>query len=455
MKRTTDMTRGSILKLVVPLTIPLILTNLGQQLYMIVDASIVGRGIGVKALAAVGSADWSYWLILWSVMGLTQGFATFVSRYFGKRDFRTMNRVIANAAILCFLIGGILTTVGCLAARPILTLLKTPDDIIGDAAVYLTTMIGGTLVVTAYNMSASILRAFGNGKTPLMAMVIAALTNIGLDFLFVLVFHWGVFGAAIASISAQLLSFLYCLGQIRRIEQVRICREDWRFDTMLCSDMLKFSLPIAFQFIIIALSGIVLQSTINAHGSLFVAGFTATNKLYGILESTAISIGQAFATFYSQNYGAGHYGRVKEGVVRGLILSTLTTIIVSAIVIPGGRTFLQAFVDRNAENGMEILEIAYHYLFIMASCLIIIYPIHIYRNALQSIGNSFWTMVSGFAESAMRILFAKMVVQWAGTEAVFYAEPAAWMGALLFSLLPYYYYERKLLTHHVRRGAST
>ena len=145
--------------------------------------------------------------------------------------------------------------------------------------------------------------------------------NIGLDLLFVLIFHWGVFGAAIASVMAQLVSFLYCLRQIRKIDCVRITKSMWKPDWRLCGEMLRFGLPIALQFIVIAISGIVLQSTVNTQGSLFVAGFTATNKLYGLLESTAISIGLAFATFFSQNYGAGNHRRIREGVRLGLGMS--------------------------------------------------------------------------------------------------------------------------------------
>lgn len=187
MTSTRDMTEGKILRQVIPLAVPLLLTNMGQQFYMIVDGSIVGRGIGAKALASVGASDWCYWLILWSILSLTHGFSTFVSRFFGKHDYRQMNRVITNGAVLTLVIGGLLTVVGLLVSRPVLELLKTPGDIIDDAVVYLRTMLAGTLVVAAYNFAAAILRALGNGRAPLVAMAIAALVNIGLDLLFVLV----------------------------------------------------------------------------------------------------------------------------------------------------------------------------------------------------------------------------------------------------------------------------
>lgn len=445
MKRVTDMTQGSPARLILSFAFPLILTNVGQQLYMIIDSSVVGRGVGVKALAAVGSTDWSYWLILWTITGLTQGFATFVSRYFGKQDYQKMNRAIAMSTLLCGVIGCILTVAGLFAARPLLNLLKTPEDILDGATTYLLTMIAGTIIVMAYNMAASILRAFGDGKSPLIAMLVAALLNIGLDLLFVLVFHWGIFGAAIASVTAQLVSFLYCLVQIKKIEYVRVTKDDWKPDRKTLKELLVFGLPLALQYIVIAVSGMVLQSTVNQQGSIFVAGYTACNKLYGLLESTAISLGFAFSTFFAQNIGAGKTKRVRDGVKTGLKLSAILAVAVTGAMLLVGKYLLQMFIDAGENEGPLALQIADHYLIVMATCLIILYLIHVYRNALQAMGTSVWSMISGFAECGVRVILAKVIVSWIGTGVLFYIEPMAWLGALLFVLFPYYTYQKKLL----------
>ena len=445
MKRVTNMTEGSPLKLILLFAIPLIFTNLGQQLYMIVDASIVGRGVGVKALAAVGSTDWSYWLILWTITGLTQGFGVFVSRYFGEKDYDKMNRSITMSTILCVVIGAVLTLIGVLAARPLLILLETPADILDGAVTYLTTMISGTLIVIAYNMAASILRAFGDGRSPLVAMLIAGLMNIGLDLLFVLVFHWGIFGAAIATVSAQLVSFLYCLVKISKIEYVSLAKANWVPDGKMIKELLLFGLPLALQYSVIAGSGMVMQSTINQHGSLFVAGYTASNKLYGLLESSAISLGFAFSTFFAQNYGAGNKQRVRNGVRTGVKLSILLALGVTVVMLLIGKYLLQAFINAGEAEGPVVLEIAQHYLLVMAAFLVVCYLIHVYRNALQAMGTSIWSMVSGFAECGVRILMAKGVVSLLGSEVLFYIEPFAWLGALLFIMIPYYIYRKKLL----------
>ena len=445
MKRVTNMTEGSPLKLILLFAIPLIFTNLGQQLYMIVDASIVGRGVGVKALAAVGSTDWSYWLILWTITGLTQGFGVFVSRYFGEKDYDKMNRSITMSTILCVVIGAVLTLIGVLAARPLLILLETPADILDGAVTYLTTMISGTLIVIAYNMAASILRAFGDGRSPLVAMLIAGLMNLGLALLVVLVFHWGIFGAAIATVSAQLVSFLYCLVKISKIEYVSLAKANWVPDGKMIKELLLFGLPLALQYIVIAGSGMVMQSTINQHGSLFVAGYTASNKLYGLLESSAISLGFAFSTFFAQNYGAGNKQRVRNGVRTGVKLSILLALGVTVVMLLIGKYLLQAFINAGEAEGPVVLEIAQHYLLVMAAFLVVCYLIHVYRNALQAMGTSIWSMVSGFAECGVRILMAKGVVSLLGSEVLFYIEPFAWLGALLFIMIPYYIYRKKLL----------
>lgn len=445
MKQITDMTQGRPAKLILSFAFPLILTNVGQQLYMVVDSSIVGRGVGLKALAAVGSADWTYWLVLWTVQGLTQGFAVFISRYFGGRDYRRVNKTIAMSTILCAVTGAVLTVAGLLAAKPLLEILKTPDDIIGNASIYLMTMIAGTLVVTAYNMAASILRSFGDGKSPLVAMMIAALLNVGLDLLFVLVFHWGVFGAAIASVMAQLFSFLFCLARIRRVEYVRIEKDDWKLDGKLAKEMLAFGLPIALQMIVIAISGMVAQSAINMQGSIFVAGYTAVNKMYGLLESTAISLGMAASTFFAQNYGSGKKERVRAGVRTSVVISIILSVCVTVIMLTFGKYLLQMFIDASEAGASESLQIGFRYLAIMSVGLVLLYLIHVYKNAVQAMGNSFWTMISGFAECGFRIVMAKGIVLLLGTGTLYFVEPAAWLGALVFIMFPYFCFQKKLL----------
>lgn len=445
MNRTVDMTVSSPTRHILRFALPLILTNLGQQMYMIADASIVGRGVGVQALAAVGSSDWCYWLILWSVTGLTQAFSTFVSRHFGNKDYRSMNRAIAMSILLCLVIGAILTAGGLLAAKPLLKLLNTPADIIQGSITYLTTMISGTLIVMAYNMASSILRGLGDGKTPLMAMIVAALLNIGLDCLFIFVFHWGIFGAALASVLAQLCSFLYCLRVLRKVSCIHLDKESWKPERRTLRQMLLFGLPVTLQFVIITLGGIVLQSSINLQGSAFIAGYTATNKVYGLLESGALSLGLACSTFLAQNFGAGFYNRVKQGVMASVKIVVAMAVFVVAFSLPLRRLMLRLFLDVNQPGGHEALDIGVEYLTVMLSCLVILFLLHIFRNTLQAMQIAKWSMVSGVVEFFARVFMAKVAINWIGPRALFISEPMAWLGALLSVMLPYFYYRKHLL----------
>lgn len=442
MSKTVDMTLGSPTKHILRFAFPLLLTNLGQQLYMIVDAAIVGRGVGMKALAAVGATDWVYWLVLWTVIGLTQGFSTFVSRYFGDKNYKDMNKVIAMSTILCAVCGVLLMTAGLISALPLLKLLQTPADILDSAYTYLLTLIAGTLIITAYNMASSILRALGDGRTPLIAMIIAAILNISLDCLFVLVFQWGIFGAAIASVIAQLVSFLYCLVRICRIDCINIDRAMWKPDWKLIKQMLLFDIPICIQYFGISVGGILLQSSVNLQGSIFIAGYTATNKIFGLFEASGLALGLASATFLAQNYGAGLFQRVKQGVKTASVIAVISGVIVTTLMYVFRYPLLQFFLDVREPGGIEALEIAVRYLLIMIAFLIILYLIHVYRNTLQAMEVSSWSMLSGFAEAVCRVFMAKVVINWMGSDALFVTEPLAWLAALLSVMLPYFFYYR-------------
>lgn len=446
MSKTVDMTVGSPTRHLLKFTVPLLITNIGQQLYMIADAAIVGRGVGVKALAAVGATDWCYLMILWAMISLTQGFSTFVSRFFGEKNYKAMNKSIAASVVLCAILGTILTIASLLAAKPLLLLLGTPSDIIGGAVTYLVTMISGTLIVTAYNMAAAILRSFGDGKTPLIAMIIAALINIGLDLIFVFVFRWGVFGAAIASIVAQLVAFVFCFVKIRKIECIDLNREAWHFDARLIWDMLLFGLPLALQHIVIALGGIILQSSVNLQGSVFIAGYTATNKVYALLECSGIALGLAASTFLSQNYGAGKFTRFKKGVGISLIIVTVMAAIVASLSLIFRKYIPLIFLDLTEEGADIAHGYAVQYLTVISVCLVALYFIHVFRNALQAMKIAFWPMLSGSMEFVVRVIMAKVIINIMGSNALFVAEPLAWLGSLIPLMIPYFFYSRKRLS---------
>lgn len=445
MSRVTNMTTGNPYKLILRFAFPVILTNLGQQLYQIVDAAIVGRGVGVDALAAVGCSDWTYWMVMWSVSVMVQGFATFVSRYFGMQDRARTNKAITASVYLSLLIAALFTLGGVLAAKPILLLLRTPADILPDAAVYLTTMISGIVIVAFYNLTSAILRAFGDSKSPLIAMIIAALMNVALDVLFVMVLHWGVFGAAFASVLSQCAAFLFCTVKIFKIEYVRLDKAAWGWDGKLAGEMAKFGIPLAIQYVIIHLGGMIVQSTINDQGSAFVAGYTSVNKLYGLLECSAISLGAAFTTYASQNFGAGNYRRVRRGVNVAMVLSVGAALVMMTMVLPLRQLLPQLFIDMSEPGAPQAIGVGVRYLTNMILSLPILYLVYVHRNNLQAIGIASWSLVSGIAEAASRVVMAKLCFPFTGVEILFYIEPVAWLLAWLFVLVPYYFYQHKRL----------
>ena len=376
---------------------------------------------------------------------MTAGFATFVSRFFGEKDFIKLNRAISISALLSAIIAILLTVAGLVLARPLLVFLGTPDNILKDAVIYLSTMIGGTLIMTAYNLAASILRAFGDGKTPLAAMAIAAVTNIVLDLFFVMVLKWGVSGAALASVASQLIAFLYCGIKIKCIEYIDL-REMLRCrDLKLAGEILFFGVPLALQYIIINLGGIILQSTINVQGSSFIAGYTAVNKLYGLLECTAIALGSAFTTFASQNFGAGNYRRLKDGVKKAIILAVASALVIMAVVLPLNRTLPLLFMDVHDNGVDEALSVASRYLINMTVSMPILYLVYVHRSNLQALGVASWSLISGIAEAVVRIVMAKVLFQWIGVDVLFFIEPFAWLAAWLFVMVPYYCYRNKYL----------
>ena len=316
--------------------------------------------------------------------------------------------------------------------------LNTPSDIIGMSLIYLRIVFCGIPAVAAYNVFASVLRAVGNSRTPLTAMIIAASVNVILDLLFVAGFHWGVAGAAIATVTAQIFSAVYCFLVVRKIKLLHISRQDLQRRPGLDQKLLKLGTPVVFQNTIIAIGGLVVQYVVNGYGFLFVAGFTATNKLYGILEMAAISYGYAIVTYVGQNLGAGEIGRIKKGVRSSTLLAFLTSALISCIMFTFGKQLLSMFISGEPSQAGQVLDIAWKYLFIMACCLCILYFLHVYRSALQGLGNTFIPMLSGVVEFVVRVGVAVFLPFIMGTDGIFYAEIAAWTGAAVLLIISYF-----------------
>lgn len=448
---TKDMTAGNPARLILFFAIPLMLGNLFQQMYTMVDTIIVGKGVGVQALASLGAADWLNWLFLGLVTGLTQGFSILMAQLYGAGNTDKLRQAVGNSVVLT--VGAailfVLTAQGGL--RLFLNLMHTPDNIYAGSEIYLRIMFGGIPVILAYNLAAAILRALGDSRSPLYAMILAACINVMLDLLFVMGFHWGIPGAASATVIAQAFSFLYCFAVISRMEVLKLRREDFSFRREMVFRLLTLGMPVMFQNVVISVGGMVVQSVINTFGFIFVAGFTATNKLYGLLEMAAISFGFAVTTYTGQNLGAGKPDRIREGMRSAAMMAALTSFAVSAVMLIFGKRILHLFVSGDPAQISQVTGIAYHYLSVMSCFLLILYALHVYRCALQGLGDTVIPMVSGFVEFLMRVAAVLLLPLLIGQNGVFYAEVLAWTGAAVI-LIASYYMRMHTLIHGKRVG---
>ena len=448
MDRSTNMTKGSPMGLILAFSIPLILTNIGQQMYSVVDAIIVGRGIGVEAFAALGATDWCYWMDLWVVQGLAQGFGVLVAQTFGAGEKKAFHKAVAMAVILSAIFGLLMTIGFSAGAVPLLKLLNTPEQIFSGAKTYLSTMYMGTMILFAYNMAAAILRAVGDGKSPLIAMAIAGLLNILLDLLFVIVFRLGIIGAAGASLLAQLFAFLYCYRIIRRSSVFILEKDDWSLEGPVIREECRLGVPMAMQAFITVLGGVIAQSVVNSYGYIIVAGCTATNKLHNLMDCSASALESADATYIGQNYGARRFGRIREGLRSSIFISLVIGVSIMLFMFVFGRQVVALFISSGADKAAEVLDVAFRYLFIMAAFLPTAYLMHVYRGSLQGLGNSFAPMASGGVEFAARVGSAVLLTKVIGETGIFFMDGLAWFSAWIFLMVCYY------ITFSLRRSGQ-
>lgn len=433
-----NMTEGRIAPLLIRFALPMMLGGIFQQFYTVVDTMVVGKALGVGALAAVGATDWFNWTVLGILVSFPQGFAIQMSQEFGAQRYDQLRKVMAHSTVLSCICALLVTVFSQLWTLPILKLLGTPADILSDAVTYIRIIFCGIPVVMAYNLFACTLRSLGNARTPLIAVIVSSVTNILLDLVFVLVFRWGIGGAALATVIAQLLSAVVCFLAVRKIPFLHLKKTDFQPDWHLSKRLLSLSLPLTLQYTLIHVGGMILQSVINGFGVLFIAGFTATNKLYGMLEIAASSYGSAMMTFSGQNLGARNLKRIKQGQRCSILIGMTTSVFISIVMLVFGKTILGLFISGTPQQVTETLAIAYRYLSILSISLPTLYILYITRSCVQGLGNTVLPMVSGFAECAMRLMAALILPIYIGEFGIFLAEPFAWIGADIILIASYF-----------------
>ena len=432
-----DMTVGNPMKMILNFTFPIFLGNVFQQFYNMADAVIVGKFVGTKALAAVGSTGTIMFLIYGFVVGMTAGFTVLTAQKFGAGDMQGMRRTVAGAGILSFLIGLFLTVTFMLFMKPLLHLMNTPSDIFADAYKYIMIVSGGILAQMLYNLLSSILRALGNSKIPLYFLIISALLNIVLDLVLIIVFQMGAPGAAIATVVAQGISGVLCLIYIMwKIPLLHLKKEDWHVGGQIYAIQLKIGLPMALQYSITAIGTMMVQSALNILGSTLVAAFTAASKIEQVVTQAYVAMGTTMATYGAQNIGAGNVPRIRQGFKACTILGIGYSLVAATFIMTAGKYMTYLFVSEDVDIIMSSVDI---YLKCIGFFFIPLAIVNIYRNGIQGLGYGLLPMMAGVAELIGRGVVALIAAKERSYLGVCLASPAAWVlaGGLLIAM--YYY----------------
>ena len=439
---TKDMTQGSPLKLILAFAVPLMLGSLFQQFYNLADTIIVGRFVGVEALAAVGSVGGLNYLVLGFVNGIACGFSIPISWTFGAKDYAEMRRYTANAVWLSVFFAAVLTVVTVAMTRSILVWTNTPDNIIDLADIYIRTIFIGIPFTLLYNMTSALMRALGDSKRPLYFLLMASFLNIGLDLLCIITFKMGVFGAAFATVFSQAVAGLGSLWYIlKHYNELRWNKEESRLSRQHCVKLCGMGIPMGLQCSITAIGSVVLQGAVNGLGSDIVAAQTAGGKAAQFLSVPLESIGTAMTTYASQNMGANDLNRVNKGVNTALGIGCVYSVASFLILRVLDKALIGLFLE---SSQTEIMANAQSFIFWNSVFYIPLAVLIIYRYTIQGLGYSSLAMFAGVAEMIARAMVGFLFVPLWGYFAACIANPVAWFFACFFLIPAYFVVRRKL-----------
>lgn len=420
-----DLTKGYPAKIILMFALPLILGNVFQQLYNMADSKIVSMFVGTTALAAVGATSVVSNTLIGLINGLTQGFSILIAKSFGAKDMRQMRQYVAGTTILTASAAAILTTLGMSYIEDILRLLHTPEDIFPYAISYVKVILIGIAFTALYNMSANMLRAVGDSKTPLYCLLVGIFLNVILDLLFVGKFQWGIRGAACATIISQAVCGFSCSGVvILKFREMLPQKEEWRLQSDQYGNLLSTGLAMGMMGCIVNIGTVVLQSAINGLGTAIVVAHTAGRRLFDILTVMLYTIGTAMTTFVSQNLGAGEYGRIRQGVKHALIIEIAFSTVLMIICYGFGRPIASWLASTSEE---EIVSAAYMYMRVSVSFFYVLGPLFVLRCTLQGLGRKIIPITSSVMEMAIKILSALFLVPKLQYLGVALTEPISWV----------------------------
>ncbi len=439
---TKDMTQGSPIRLILQFCIPLFFGMLFQQFYNMMDTIIVGKFLGVQALASVGATGSINFMVIGFCMGVCNGFAIPVAQQFGAGDYHNLRKYVANSAWLAIAFAGFMTAAVCVLCRQILKWMNTPADIMEGAYSYIFVIFLGIPVIYLYNLLSGIIRSLGDSKSPLFFLVLSSGLNIILDLTLILIFDMGVAGAAWATVISQAVSGIACLIYIMlRFDILKISKEEWRVDGRCVGTLCNMGIPMGLQYSITAIGSVILQTAVNGIGSMAVAAVAAGAKIGMFFCCPFDAMGSTMATYAGQNVGAGKLDRVSKGVKSTCLLGLGYSLIAALILGLFGGTIALFFVDAGET------EIIRHVTWFLWGNVAFFFPlalVNIVRFTIQGLGFSKFAILAGVAEMAARCLVALIFVPEFGYLAVCFASPVAWIFADLFLVPAYMHVMKKL-----------
>lgn len=439
---STTLTTGRPWRVILLFSVPLLIGNVVQQLYQFADAIVVGRQLGVDALAAVGATGSLLFLLLGFAWGLTSGFAIPTAQAFGARDYVAVRRSVASGAILTAITSVVLTVAAPLLAQPALELLQTPPELVAEATVFAQISFLGAAAMMSFNFLAAIIRAIGDSRTPLVFLTLACLLNVGLVIVMVGPLGWGVGGAALATVLSQAVSVVLCLEYVRRrVPVLHVRRADWKVTRAELAEHLRLGLPMGFQASIIAIGALAVQVALNTLGADAVAAYTTASRVDGLAVALLQSLGLAVSMYAAQNLGARRPDRIRRGVVEAVWMSVIAGIVLGVLLVFFGTFMVRLFVGDGSD---EVVRLAALMLVVNGVSYIALGVLFVLRGALQGLGHTLIPTVTGVVELAMRVGAAVVLGAMFGFVGVAWSNPLAWIGAVVV-LVPAYVHAHRAL----------
>lgn len=441
--KSTNMTEGNSVKLILVFSIPMLIGNIFQQLYNVADSIIVGRMLGADALAAIGVTASLTFFFFALCNGFGSGGGIIVSQSFGRGDIKQVKNCIANTGYIMIVLPLVFGTIAFIIAPLLLKILQTPDNIFKDALIYIRVMSIGLFFVSIYNYVSSIMRALGDSKTPLYFLIFSCILNVGLDIIFVYVFKMGVFGAGLATVLSQFISNILCLAYAFIFNPYfKLSKKDLSINTNTIAQAVKLGFPLSLQFSMIAISSMALQRVVNTFGAVAVAAFTATGRIEQVIHQPYQTLSAALATYSGQNYGAKKYKRVIEGYHKTLLMMAIFTAIMFPVIQIFGEEITGFFV-----KDIEVIKMGAKALRITSLFYIFLGLIYVVRGVLNGLGDAFFALLNGIVEVIGRFTIPILLtmIPFIGLWGIWWSVGIVWFFSGLTSWMRYLYKRKDIL----------